>query len=110
LFTDSQGAGCFVNIGLFWPQVMVRFVGVVEIACGVLLLIGLRTRFAAVPLNIDILVALYVTERATFSRNGFWGTLHVAGADVITLLGLVFLLLVGAGAWSFDARLAAEQD
>jgi len=33
-----------------WPQVMAPFVGVVEIVCGALLLVGLITRLASIPL------------------------------------------------------------
>lgn len=73
---------------------MAPFVGVVEIVCGFLLLIGLITRLATVPLLIDI------------SKNGFWGTLYEARTDVSMLLGLTFLLLVGAGGWSLDLWLA----
>ena len=40
------------------PTFMAPFVGVVEILCGLLLLIGLTTRFAAVPLIINMLVAI----------------------------------------------------
>ena len=57
LFPDSLGVGRFVKIGIPWPQVMAPFVGGVEIVCGSLLLIGLVTRLATVPLLIDIAVA-----------------------------------------------------
>ena len=107
LFPDALGAGRFVKIGIPWPQVMAPFVGVVEIVCGFLLLIGLLTRLAAVPLLIDICVALYSTKIVTISKNGFWGTLHEARTDVSMFLSLLFLLLVGGGAWSLDARFAA---
>jgi putative oxidoreductase len=109
LFPDSLGVGRFVKIGIPSPQVMAPFVGVVEIVCGSLLLIGLVTRLATVPLLIDICVALYSTKIVTFAKNGFWGTLHEARTDVSMLLGLVFLLVVGAGAWSLDARLAERR-
>jgi putative oxidoreductase len=109
LFPDSLGIGRFVKIGIPWPQVMAPFVGVVEIVCGSLLLIGLVTRLATVPLLIDIAVAIYSTKIVTFAKNGFWGTLHEARTDVSMLLGLVFLLLVGAGAWSLDAWLAERR-
>src|SRR5450755_3654032 len=109
LFPDSLGVGCFMKIGIPWPQVMAPFVGVVEIVCGSLLLIGLITRLATVPLLIDISVALYSTKIVTFAKNGFWGTLHEARTDVSMLLGLIFLLLVGAGAWSLDAWLAERR-
>jgi putative oxidoreductase len=110
LFPDSLGVGRFVKIGIPWPQVMAPFVGVVEIVCGCLLMIGLLTRLAAVPLLIDICVALYSTKIVTIAKNGLWPTLHEARTDVSMLLGLVFLLLVGGGAWSLDARLAEKRD
>jgi putative oxidoreductase len=110
LFPDPLGVGRFVKIGIPWPQVMAPFVGVVEIACGSLLLIGLVTRLATVPLLIDISVALYTTKIVPFAKNGLWGTLHEARTDVSMLLGLIFLLLVGGGAWSLDARLVGRRD
>jgi putative oxidoreductase len=110
LFPDPLGVGRFVKIGIPWPQVMAPFVGVVEIACGSLLLIGLVTRLATVPLLIDISVALYTTKIVTFAKNGLWGTLHEARTDVSMLLGLIFLLLIGGGAWSLDARLVGRRD
>src|SRR5579863_9425421 len=110
LFPDSLGVGRFVKIGIPWPQVMAPFVGVVEIVCGSLLLIGLVTRLATVPLLIDIAVAIYSTKIVTFAKNGFWGTLHEVRTDVSMLLGLVFLLLVGGGAWALDARLPGRRD
>ncbi|GAC1430519.1 MAG: DoxX family protein [Terriglobales bacterium] len=109
LFPDSLGVGRFVKIGIPWPQVMAPFVGVVEIVCGTLLLIGFLTRLAAVPLLIDICVALYSTKIATFAKNGFWGTLHEARTDVSMLLGLVFLLLVGGGSLALEVWLASRR-
>ena len=104
LFPDALGVGRFVKIGIPWPQVMAPFVGVVEIVCGGLLLIGLITRLASIPLLIDICVALYSTKIVTLAKNGFWSTLHEARTDVSMLLGLIFLLLVGGGTLSLDAR------
>ena len=109
LFPDSLGVGRFVKIGIPLPQVMAPFVGAVEIVCGSLLLIGLATRLATVPLVIDIAVAIYSTKIITFAKNGFWGTLHEARTDVSMLLGLIFLLLIGGGAWSLDAWLAERR-
>jgi putative oxidoreductase len=103
LFPDTLGVGRFVKIGIPWPQVMAPFVGTVEILCGTLLLIGLFTRFAVIPLLGVISVALYSTKIVTFAKFGFWGTLHEARTDVSMLLGLIFLLLVGGGSWSLDA-------
>jgi putative oxidoreductase len=110
LFPEALGVGRFVKIGIPWPQVMAPFVGVVEIVCGTLLLIGLLTRLAAIPLLIDICVALYSTKIVTIAKNGVWSTLHEARTDLSMLLGLLFLLLVGGGAWSFDGWLAGRRD
>src|SRR5437879_2495995 len=105
LFPDSLGVGRFVKIGIPWPQVMAPFVGVVEIVCGALLLVGLITRLASIPLLIDICVALYSTKIVTLAKNGLWSTLHEARTDLSMLVGLIFLLLVGGGTLSLDARL-----
>jgi uncharacterized membrane protein YphA (DoxX/SURF4 family) len=94
-----------VKIGIPSPRILTPFVGVVEIVCGSLSLMGLITRLATVPLLVDISVTLYSTEFVTLLKNGFWGTLHEARAHVSMLLGLIFLLVVGAGAWSPDAWL-----
>jgi uncharacterized membrane protein YphA (DoxX/SURF4 family) len=110
LFPDSLGVGRFVKIGIPWPQTMAPFVGGVEIVCGILVLAGFLTRLASVPLLIDILVALYSTKIITFAKNGLWSTLHEARTDLSMLLGLLFLLLVGAGSWSLDARLFGSRE
>ena len=72
-------------------------------------MLGLITRLATVPLLIDISVAIYSTKIVTLAKNGFWGTLHEARTDLSMLLGLTFLLLVGAGAWSLDAWFAERR-
>lgn len=104
LFPEALGVGRFVKIGIPWPQVMAPFVGVVEIICGTLILIGLLTRLAAIPLLIDICVALYSTKIVTLAKKGIWSTLHEARTDV-SMLGLIFLLLVGGGSLALDARI-----
>src|SRR5260370_16355066 len=91
LFPDSLGVGRFVKIGIPWPQVMAPFVGVVEIVCGVLLLVGLIPRLASIPLRIATSLALYSTKIVTLAKNGLCSTLHEARTDVRTLLGLIFL-------------------
>jgi putative oxidoreductase len=118
LYPAENGAGRFAKIGIPSPDVMGPFVGVVEIVCGALILLGLFTRLAAIPLIINMLVAILSTKIPIligqgfwgFSlRNlpyyGFWGMMHEARTDFAMLLGSLFLLIVGAGALSIDARL-----
>jgi putative oxidoreductase len=104
LFPAALGVGRFVKIGIPAPQFFAPFVGVVEIVCGTLLIIGLFTRLATIPLLIDISVAIVTTKIPMLSRAGFWSTIHEARIDYCMLLGLVFLLLVGSGPLSIDGR------
>lgn len=105
LFPDELGVGRFLKIGIPAPQIMAPFVGVVEISCGVLLLLGLLTRLAALPLIIDMLVAISTTKIPILLQEGFWKMAHEARTDYAMLLGSLFLLIVGAGPWSCDAGL-----
>jgi putative oxidoreductase len=122
LFPDENGAGRFAKIGIPAPEIMAPFVGVVEIVCGALILMGLLTRLAAVPLIIDMLVAILSTKipillgrgfwgfsLRTLPYYGFWGMAHEARTDFAMLSGLIFLLIVGAGRWSVDARIAGRR-
>ena len=105
LFPVALGVGRFAKIGIPAPQFFAPFVGVVEIVCGGLLIIGLITRLASIPLLIDILVAIATTKIPMLSKSGFWATMHEARTDFCMLLGLIFLLIVGSGALSLDSRI-----
>src|SRR5438067_2613692 len=105
LFRQALGVGRFMKIGIPWPEFMAPFVGVVEIVCGTLLVIGFLTRLAAIPLLIDICVALYSTKLISIAKNRVWSTLHEARTDVSMVLGLIFLLLVGGGSLAVDAHI-----
>jgi len=109
LFPVALGVGRFTKIGIPAPEVMAPFVGVVEIVFGLLLIVGLLTRLATIPLLIDILVAIATTKIPMLSHDGFWKMAHEARTDYAMLLGLVFLLLVGAGPLAVDSRLNAPE-
>jgi putative oxidoreductase len=106
LFPNDLGVGRFVKIGIPAPQVMAPFVGVCEISCGAVILLGLLTRLATIPLIIDMLVAISTTKIPMLFKSGFWSMAHEARVDYAMLLGSIFLLIVGAGAWSIDVRLS----
>jgi putative oxidoreductase len=90
------------------PDPSEPFVGIVEIVCGVLVLAGLVTRFAAIPLLGIMAVALTTTKVPILLERGFWAMAHEARTDWSMTLGAVFLLIVGAGPWSVDARLSSR--
>ena len=110
LFAEQWGAGRFARIGIPSPHLMGPFVGVVEIVCGLLVLVGLLTRLASVPLIIDISVAIASTKIPILLKSGFWPMEAEARTDYSMLLGSLYLLIVGAGVWSLDAWLASKRD
>jgi putative oxidoreductase len=119
IFSDAVGVGRFAKIGIPAPHVMAPFVGVVEIVCGAMVLTGLLTCVAVIPLLISMTVAVISTKvpillghslgpfaaPKALPYGGLWGMLHEARTDFSMILGLLFLLMVGAGKWSLDARL-----
>jgi putative oxidoreductase len=110
LFPAALGVGRFAQIGIPAPQFFAPFVGVFEIGCGLAIIAGLTTRLAAVPLIIDMIVAIATTKVPILLKSGFWAMAHEARTDFSMLLGLIFLLCVGAGSWSVDFRLAARTE
>jgi putative oxidoreductase len=71
LYPAENGVGRFTKIGIPAHEIMAPFVGVVEIVCGSLILIGLLTRLAAIPLIIDMLVAILSTKIPILLGSGF---------------------------------------
>jgi uncharacterized membrane protein YphA (DoxX/SURF4 family) len=70
-----------------------------------MVLLGLFTRLAAVPLIAVMLVAIASTKVPMLMSKGFWTMAHETRTDWSMLLASAFLLIVGAGAWSLDAML-----
>jgi uncharacterized membrane protein YphA (DoxX/SURF4 family) len=104
VFPAQLGVGRFEKVGIPFSHFTAPFVGSIEIACGSLLLIGLFSRVAAVPLLGVILVAIATTKLPMIAKTGMWSMLHEARTDFSMLLGLVFLLITGAGTLSLDFR------
>ena len=106
LFPEELGVGRFVKLGVPHPQFFGPFVGATEVICGTLLIIGLFTRLAALPLLIVILNAIYFTKIPTLTEKGFWAAAHDGRADFCMLVGLIFLLIYGAGKYSADNKIS----
>lgn len=68
LFPEILGAGRFARIGIPYADVMGPFVGVVETVCSLLIIVGLFTRLATIPLLIVMVVAV-VSTSAIFAKN-----------------------------------------
>jgi len=121
VFPHTLGVGRFLKLGIPAPEFMAPFVGVMEIVGGTLFVLGLFTRLAALPLLIDIVIAIASTKIPLLlgtsplppppvpPQVGFWAVLHEIRSDDAQLFCSLFLLLVGAGPWALDALLARRR-
>ena len=102
----NMGVVRFTRIGFPDPYFTAHFVGTFEIVCGLLVLLGLWTRAAAVPLLVVITTAIATTKIPELFRanQGFWYMASDARADFAMFCSLVFLIWMGGGAWSVDAK------
>ncbi len=118
LFPAELGPGRFERIGLAWPDVLGPAVGAAEVVCGGLVLVGLLTRLAALPLVGVMLGALVTTKLPVLlgrdlgpfvvrdlDAYGFWAMAHEMRTDWAMLLGALVLVWAGAGPWSVDGVL-----
>jgi putative oxidoreductase len=117
LYPAEVGAGRFVRIGIPYAEWLGPFVGGVEIVCGTLVLLGLLTRVAVVPL-LGVMAVAFVTTKLPILLGqdlgpfqvrqlpyyGFWGFAHESRTDFSMVMGSLFLLIVGPGPLSLDGR------
>jgi uncharacterized membrane protein YphA (DoxX/SURF4 family) len=112
VFPDKLGPGRFDKIGIPAAGFFAYLDGTVEIIFGSLVLIGVLTRLACLPLLVDICFAIGLTKLRELQSggflgvSGFWGMAHDVRTDWSMLLGLLFLLISGPGRLSLDAVLA----
>lgn len=92
LFPAKLGVGRFIKIGIPMAHFFAPFVGAVEIVCGGAIIFGFLTRLAAVPLLVDMAVAILTTKIPMLFHEGFWATAHEARTDYCMVLGLTYLL------------------
>ena len=107
--TGLEGtAGYIASVGLPAPQVLALGAGVLEVAAGVLLIVGWQARWAALALAAFTLVATFIFHRywslpadqQMMQQLMFMKNLSIIG-------GLLFVFAFGAGTLALDARRAA---
>jgi putative oxidoreductase len=104
-FTDSNmGVARFTRIGFRHANFTAHFVGTFEIVCGLLVLLGLWTRAASVPLLIVITTAIATTKIPELFRagQGFSYMVSDGRTDFAMFCSLLFLIASGGGAWALD--------
>jgi putative oxidoreductase len=102
--TEAVGAGRFAKIGFEHPEFWAQFTGAFKIVCGVLLLAGLLTRLASIPLLIIMLVAFITTKYPILIEKGFLPMAHEYRTDFAMTMLLLFLLYYGGGNFSLDKK------
>lgn len=92
-----MGVERFSRIGFPHPLFTAHVVGMFEMVCGLLVMIGFFTRMAAIPLLVIICTAIVTTKIPELSRagQGFWYMVSDARADFAMLMCLLFLLVSG---------------
>jgi putative oxidoreductase len=105
LFPDLLGTGRFLTIGFSNPAFWAYFTGTFEILCGTLIILGLVTRLASIPLIIIMITAFVTTKIPILIHKGIWPWAHEYRTDFAMTLLLVYLLIYGSGSWSLDSKI-----
>lgn len=90
----NMGVNRFTHIGFPHPAFTAHVVGGFEIVCGLMVLFGWFTRWAAIPLLVIICTAVATTKIPELTRNGkgFWFMVSDARTDFSMLMCLLFLI------------------
>ena len=116
LYPDLRGSGRFEAMGFPSPEFWGDFVGLFEIIAGVLLILGLMTRLASL-IVFAIMATAIVTIKIPILLGesfgpfvlrdleyyGFWSMIHEGRTDFSMFLCSIFIMIEGAGKWSFDS-------
>ena len=95
-------AGRFVEWGIPFPTLSATVSGATDLIGGALLILGLGTRLAAIPMIINMLVALAVVVLPTITTFNEFVELD----EVLYVCVLFWLLMAGPGKASLDHLLA----
>jgi putative oxidoreductase len=109
---EQLGVGRFAKVGIPAAASLANLDGAFEIGCGLLIVLGLVTRLAVMPMIVDMLGALTTTKFPLLwgsaalypGEHGFWDFVHESRLEWAMLCGSLFLLAVGSGRRSLDAR------
>jgi len=85
---------------LYW------FAGVIELAGGMLLMLGLFTRLAALIMSGEMAFAYFLSH----APNGFFPILNRGDAAILFCFVFLYIAFAGAGPWSLDARIGGARE
>ena len=96
----------FTQLGIPAPEFQAKLVACTELVCGALILVGLATRIATIPLMITMAVALM-----TALKSDIHGLSDLFGVSEFLYIALLaWLGVYGAGPLSLDRIIAGKLD
>jgi uncharacterized membrane protein YphA (DoxX/SURF4 family) len=116
----NQGVGRFTKLGFPYPGITAHWIATGEIIGGLLLILGIFTRFVSFYFIIQMIVAVLSTKIDLYfgtsplpmppapPKMGIWAVLHEIRSDFAQILACLFLLLEGAGRRSLDFILSTK--
>ena len=103
------GGQVLAGLGVPLPELMGYVVTFVELVGGILLIVGLFSRIAALVLTIDLVVAILLVK-LNVGLIAPQGSGAGAELDLALIAGLLMVLLAGPGKLSVDHTLGLEPD
>ena len=89
----------FTELGIPFPGVNAALVGFTEFSCGLLILLGLLTRLASIPLVVTMTVAIITAKRSDI--NSFTDVLGFE--EFVYIVIFIWFIVNGAGKISLDS-------
>ena len=96
VFTGGFAIGFFGKVGIPLPQIAGPIVSFLELGGGILLIVGLFTRYVGVLFTIEFIVAAFV--QAVILEKGIMGP----RLEYMLIVGAIILVTHGAGALAID--------
>lgn len=113
----NQGVGRFTKLGMPVPELLAPAIAYLEIGGGLMLIVGIATRWMALPFMIEMVVAMLSTKISLYlgtsplpmppapPKLGVWAVLHEIRSDWAQIMTCAYLLWAGPGPWSLDSVL-----
>ena len=102
----AQAIENFTNMGVPAPAFNAHFIGLLEAAGGVLLILGLGSRLIALPLTINMLTAFVIADREALHSIFSDPDKFYAAAPYTFLFASLLILVFGPGWLSLDTLIA----
>lgn len=95
----------FSSLGVPFPPFTAAFIATIEFVCGLLLILGLLSRFAGLILTIDMLIAYLIADREAFFSIFSDTSKFYAAAPYTFLCAALLIMIFGPGKVSLDTLL-----